>query len=78
MVDIGGLLNTLGLIAISEKIEKKLISAAYVTIGKHLGDIFTKVLNRVRVDYIFNKLSVINVYAPTGGGVLSVVYNRCK
>ena len=37
-------------------------------IGEQLGDIFTKALNRDRVSYLYNKLGMINIYAPTLGG----------
>ena len=50
---------------VREKIEEKIISPAHVKTGDQLGDIFTKALNGVRVDYICNKLGMINIYAPT-------------
>ena len=50
---------------VREKIEENIISTAYVKSGDQLGDIFTKALNGVRVDYICNKLGMINIYAPT-------------
>ena len=50
---------------VREKIQQNLVSTGHVKTGKQLGDIFTKALNRVRVDYICNKLGMINIYAPT-------------
>lgn len=55
---------------VREKIQQWLISTGYVKTGEQLGDIFTKALNGVRVDYLCNKLDMINIYAPTWGGVL--------
>ena len=49
---------------VCEKIQQGLISTGYVKIGEQLEDIFTKVLNGVRVDYLCNKLGMINIYAP--------------
>ena len=50
---------------IRDKIQEKIISTGHVRIGEQLGDIFTKALNGVWVDYICNKLGMINIYAPT-------------
>ena len=50
---------------VREKIQLGLISIKYVKIGEQLGDIFTKALNGDRVNYLCNKLSMINIYAPT-------------
>ncbi|CAH9055335.1 unnamed protein product [Cuscuta epithymum] len=50
---------------IREKIQKGLISTEYVKTGEQLGDLFTKALNGIRVDYLCNKLGMINIYAPT-------------
>lgn len=33
--------------------------------GKQLGDIFTKALTRTQVNYLYNNLGIINIYAPT-------------
>ncbi|KAL5771261.1 hypothetical protein ACOSP7_015415 [Xanthoceras sorbifolium] len=49
---------------VREKIQQGLISTGYVKTGEQLGDIFTKALNGVRVDYLCNKLGMINIYAP--------------
>ena len=49
---------------VREKIQQGLISTGYVKTGEQLGDIFTKSLNGVRVDYLCNKLGMINIYAP--------------
>ena len=58
---------------VHEKIQQGLISKGYVKIGEQLGDIFTNALNGVQVDYLCNKLGMINIYAPTWGGVLQNV-----
>lgn len=50
---------------VREKIQQGLVSIGYVKIGKQLGDIFTKTLNGVRVNYVCNKLGMINIYAPS-------------
>jgi hypothetical protein len=50
---------------IREKIQQGLISTGYVKIREQLGDIFMKALNEAWVDYLCNKLGVINIYAPT-------------
>ena len=50
---------------VREKIQLGLISIGYVKTGEQLSDIFTIALNRDRVSYLCNKLSMINIYAPT-------------
>ena len=62
---------------IREKIQQGVISTGYVKTGEQLRDIFTKALNGVRVDYLCNKVSMINIYAPTWEGVLQYV-NSCQ
>ena len=49
---------------VREKIQQGLISTGYVKTGEQLGDIFTKALNGIRIDYLCNKLGMINIYAP--------------
>jgi len=49
---------------IREKIQENLISTGYVKTGEQLADLFTKALNGTRVDYLCNKLDMINIYAP--------------
>ena len=49
---------------VREKLQQGLISTAYVTTYDQIGDIFTKALNGVRVEYLCNKLGMINIYAP--------------
>ncbi|KAK2990759.1 hypothetical protein RJ640_003827 [Escallonia rubra] len=49
---------------IREKIQENLISTNYVKTRQQLGDIFTKSLNGTRVEYLCNKLGMINTYAP--------------
>ena len=50
---------------VREKIQLGLISTGYVKTGEQLGDIFTKALSGDRVSYLCNKLSMIDIYAPT-------------
>ena len=50
---------------VREKIQLGLISTGYVKTGEQLGDIFRKVLSGDRVNYLCNKLGIINIYAPT-------------
>ncbi|KAK3040300.1 hypothetical protein RJ639_028215 [Escallonia herrerae] len=49
---------------IRKKIQENLISTSYVKTGEQLGDILTKSLNGTRVEYLCNKLGMINIYAP--------------
>ena len=51
---------------VREKILLGLISIGYVKTGEQLGDIFTKTLSGDRVNYLCNKLGMIDIYAPTG------------
>ena len=55
---------------VREKIQLGLISTGYVKTGEQLGDIFTTALSGDRVSYVYNKLGMISIYAPTRGGVL--------
>ena len=48
---------------VREKIQQGLIFTRYVKTGEQLKDIFTKALNGIRVDYLCNKLCMINVNA---------------
>ena len=50
---------------IHEKIQLSLISIGYMKIGEQLGDIFTKTLSGDQVNYVCNKLGIINIYVPT-------------
>ena len=50
---------------VREKIQLGLISTRYVKTVEQLGDIFTKPLSGDRVDYLCNKLGMINIYAST-------------
>ena len=50
---------------VQEKIQLQLISTGYVKMGEQLGDIFTKALSGDQVSYLYNKLGMINIYAPT-------------
>ena len=49
---------------VCEKIQLGLISTRYVKIGEQLGDIFIKPFSGDRVNYLCNKLGMINIYAP--------------
>ena len=50
---------------VREKIQLGLIFTGYVKTGEQLGDIFTNALSRDQVSYLYNKLSMINIYTPT-------------
>ncbi|GAV60753.1 hypothetical protein CFOL_v3_04282 [Cephalotus follicularis] len=50
---------------VREKIQQGLISTCHVKTREQLADIFTKSLGNVRVQYLCNKLSMIDIYAPT-------------
>ena len=50
---------------IREKIQENLISLGYMKTGEQLADLLTKALHGARVDYLCNKLGMINIYAPT-------------
>ena len=50
---------------VHENIQLGLISTRYVKTGEQLGNIFPKPLSGDRVSYLCNKLSRINIYAPT-------------
>ena len=50
---------------VREKIQLGLIFIGYVKTGEQLRDIFTKPLSGDRVNYLYNKLGMINIYAPT-------------
>ncbi|KAL3507064.1 hypothetical protein ACH5RR_032446 [Cinchona calisaya] len=48
---------------IHEKIQQNLISTNHVKTGELLADFFTKALSSPRIDYICNKMGMINIYA---------------
>ena len=50
---------------VRDKIQLELISTGYVKTGDQLENIFTKPLKGDRVNYLCNKLSMINIYALT-------------
>ncbi|KAL3512083.1 hypothetical protein ACH5RR_024800 [Cinchona calisaya] len=50
---------------IREKIQQNLISTNHVKTGEQLADFFTKALSGPRIDYICNKMGMINIYAPS-------------
>ncbi|KAK4263764.1 hypothetical protein QN277_029138 [Acacia crassicarpa] len=50
---------------VHDKIKKNFISTGHVRSNDQLGDLLTKALNGTRVNYLCNKLSLINIYAPT-------------
>ena len=50
---------------VREKIQLGLISTGYVKTGEQFCDIFTKALSEDRVNYLCDKLGMINIYAPT-------------
>ena len=55
---------------ICEKIKDKLISTSFMKTWEQLARLFTKALNGTWVDYLCNKLGMINIYAPAWGGTL--------
>lgn len=50
---------------VREKIQQNLVSASHVRTGEQLADIFTKSLSGPRIDYICDKMGMINMYAPS-------------
>ena len=50
---------------VREKIQAGLISTGYMRTEDQLSDVFTKALNGNRIEYLCNKLGMINIYAPT-------------
>lgn len=50
---------------VCEILQRGLVSTRYVKTKKQLGDIFLKALNGAHLDYLCNKLRMINIYAPT-------------
>ena len=50
---------------VCEKIQLGLISTEYVKPEEQLGNILTKPLSGDQVNYLCNKLGMINIYAPT-------------
>ena len=49
---------------IREKIQNHLICTGYVKTGEQIADLFTKALNGTRINYLYNKLGMIDIYAP--------------
>ncbi|KAK6162888.1 hypothetical protein DH2020_002729 [Rehmannia glutinosa] len=49
---------------VRDKVEEGFISTGYVKSEDHLGNIFTKAVNGVRMNNICNKLGIIDIYAP--------------
>ena len=49
---------------ICENIQDNLISTGYVKTVEQLADLFTKELNRARVNYVYDKVGMINIQAP--------------
>ncbi|XP_028753323.1 uncharacterized protein LOC114712931 [Neltuma alba] len=47
-----------------DKIKENFISTKHVRSNDKLGDLLTKALNGVRVDYLCNELGMIDIYAP--------------
>ena len=50
---------------VRKKIQLSLIFTEYVKTRKQLSDIFTKTLRGDRINYLCNKLGMINIYVPT-------------
>ncbi|CAL1361803.1 unnamed protein product [Linum trigynum] len=53
-----------------ERIKSGLIKLKFVRSEDQLADLFTKGLSRYRLSYLLDKLGVLNIYAPTCGGVM--------
>lgn len=49
---------------VRDKIKDKFIYIAYVRSGNQLGDLLSKALTRPCVDYLYNRLGLINIYTP--------------
>ncbi|TYK23239.1 Cysteine-rich RLK (RECEPTOR-like protein kinase) 8 [Cucumis melo var. makuwa] len=49
---------------ICEKIQDGLVSTGYVKTEEQLGDILTKAVNGARISYMYNKLDMIDIFAP--------------
>ncbi|KAK4263294.1 hypothetical protein QN277_028729 [Acacia crassicarpa] len=50
---------------VRDKIKENFISTRHVRSSDQLGDLLTKALNGTQVDYLYNKLGLINIYVPT-------------
>ncbi|GAV73800.1 hypothetical protein CFOL_v3_17283 [Cephalotus follicularis] len=50
---------------VREKIQQGLVSTCHVKTGEQLADIFTNSLRNERIQYLCNKLGMIDIYAPT-------------
>ena len=50
---------------VRDKIKENFISTGHVRSSDQLADLLTKALNGTRVDYLCNKLGLVNIYAPT-------------
>ena len=49
---------------VHKKIEDKIVMAKHVSLGYQLADLLTKPLNKIRKDFICDKLGMYDVYAP--------------
>ena len=49
---------------VRKKLEKKIVVAKHVSSGHQLADLLTKPLGRTRVDFIYDKLGMYDIYAP--------------
>ena len=50
---------------IRDKIKENDVSTGHIQSNNQLADLLTKALNGTRVEYLCNKLGMINIYAPT-------------
>ena len=51
----------------------------YVKMGEQLGDILSKILNGARINYLYNKLAMVDLFSPAGGecyNIYVIVYSR--
>ena len=50
---------------VRDKLQENFISTGHVRSSDQLGDLLTKALDGNRVNYLCNKLGMIDIYAPT-------------
>ena len=50
---------------VHKKLEANIVMTKHVASKHQLADLFTKSLGRTRIDFIYDKLSMYDIYAPT-------------
>jgi len=48
---------------VCQKIEKKILKAKHVSSGHQLTDLLIKSLRKIRIDFIYDKLGMYDIYA---------------